>query len=377
MVKEKNLDNFSLSLNYVCMDTQFSIKPTSEKFSRWTFWLVGIALFSGFILSILSWLEVCVEHCAANQDYLLFGLPFAIIGIAFFALLLILHSVSNCFSLISQWVEWMIAGALGAELMFLAVQKFQIGHWCPVCLSIAASVSFAAILLSAGYFTNLINSIQLHNRGVIMEKIKHGFSTLAFILAGFLMAFIGISNPNSADAVAANMKERLAFGLKNSSIEVYYVTDWFCPSCKKIEPLMEKLYPQIRAKATFFFVDYAIHRKSMNFTPYHLAFLLNDKPHYFKGRQLLSYLTDKTEAPKDEEVEQAARKEGIAFKEIAFVDVKSGMEFFDKIVDQYKLNSTPTLIFTNQHDHRVIKLEGREEITEEKVLDALKKIGKS
>ena len=110
-----------------------------------------------------------------------------------------------------------------------------------------------------------------------MKLFRLGFSSFLFIIAGFLMAFIGISNPNSAEAVAENMKERLAFGLKNSPVEIYFVTDWYCPSCKKIEPLIEKLYPTMRAKATFFFIDYPIHKKSMNFSPYNLAFLINYK----------------------------------------------------------------------------------------------------
>lgn len=209
-----------------------------------------------------------------------------------------------------------------------------------------------------------------------MQTIKKGFSSLAFIAAGFLMAFVGVSNPNSAEAVAANMKERLAFGLKNSPVEVYFATDWYCPSCKKIEPLIEKLYPKIRAKATFFFIDYPIHKKSMNFSPYNLAFLIDNKKQYFKARKMLSELSEKTDAPKDEEVEREAEKKGIDFKELSFVDVKSGMEFFDKVVEQYKLSATPTLIFTNIRTHKVIKLEGRDEITEDKVLDALEKIQK-
>ena len=57
----------------------------------WSFWLVGLALATALMLSILSWVEFCVEHCAANQDYVLFGIPFAIFGIAFFSFLLVLH----------------------------------------------------------------------------------------------------------------------------------------------------------------------------------------------------------------------------------------------------------------------------------------------
>jgi len=210
-----------------------------------------------------------------------------------------------------------------------------------------------------------------------MQAFKRALASVSFAVAGLLFTLIGITNPNSAEADAANMKNRLAFGLKNSPVEVYFVTDWYCPSCKKVEPLIEKLYPKIREKATFYFVDYPIHRKSMNFTPYNLAFLINDKAHYFKARQMLSELTEKTEAPTDEQIEKLASENGLSFKELSYIDVKSGIDFFDQIVEKYKLNSTPTLIFTNDKTHQVIKLEGRDEITTKNVLKALKLIEKS
>ena len=348
-----------------------------KKLNRWAWALVTLAIFAGLILSILSWLEVCVEHCAANQDYVLFGLPFAIFGMTFFSALFLLQIASTRWPRISSIVGWMIAAALGAEMLFVAVQKYQIGHWCPVCLSIAASVACAALVLFVHNVIDIKKTFQFHKSGAFMSFIKRALTHLSLIGFGFIVAFIGVSNPNSAEALAANMKERLAFGLKNSPIEVYYATDWYCPSCKKVDPLIEKLYPFIRTKATFFFVDYPIHRKSMNYSPYNLAFLIDNKKQYFKARQMLMELTDKTETPKDEEIERAAEKRGIDFKELSFVDIKNGMDFFDKVVEEYQMKATPTLIFVNVKTHQVIKLEGRDEITQEKVMEALDKIGKS
>ena len=210
-----------------------------------------------------------------------------------------------------------------------------------------------------------------------MQKIKQGVSSLGFVIIGFLMALIGVSNPNSAEALAENMKERLAFGLRNSHIEIYFVTDWYCPSCQKVEPLIEKMYPKMRARATVYFIDYPIHKKSMNYTPYNIAFLINNKSQYFKGRQMLSEMTEQTETPKDEEVARAAQKKGIVFIELPFIDIKNGMDFFDKIAEEYKLSATPVLIFKNLDNKKVIKLEGRDEITEEKINEALEKIEKN
>lgn len=348
-----------------------------ENSSQWNFWLVGLALIAGLILSVLSWLELCVEHCSANQDYLLLGFPFAFVGISFFIVLITLHFLSRRYEFLSQIVGWLIASALGAELMFIVIQKYQIGHWCPVCLSIAASVAIAALVLVTGYIRSFKATIQHHNRGDIMRKVKQGFTSLLFIIFGFSMAFIGISKPDYAQAAMNDIKERIAFGTKNSPVEVYFVSDWFCPSCKKIEEQMEKIYPKIKSKVTFYFIDYPIHKKSLNFSPYNLSFLIYNKPEYFKARQMLMDLTDKTESPKDEDVLKAAKKNGITFKELTFLDIKSGLEYFDKIVEKYDLHATPTVIITNPKRNSVVKFEGRDEISEEKILDAIEKLSPS
>ena len=358
------------------MTTLYSFLTMKGRSFRWNFWIVGLALIVGLIFSVLSWLELCVEHCSANQDYRLFGFPFAIVGMTFFTVLISLHFLSRRYHFLSGLVIAMIASALGAEVMFVAVQKYQIGHWCPVCLSIAASIATAALVIAAEYLKNFKVTIEHHNRGDIMQKIKQGLATLSFILLGFFLSFIGINKPNYAEAAVKDIKERLAFGVRQSPVEVYFISDWFCPSCKKVEPLIEKLYPSIRSKATFYFIDYPIHKKSLNFTPYNLAFLINNKPQYFQARTLLSHLTEETETPNDEDIEKAAHKHGIMLKELSFLDVKAGIDYFDKIVEKYNLNSTPTILITNVHNNRVVKFEGRDEISEEKILQAIDKLGK-
>ncbi len=359
------------------MSTQIYSTMTTERRSfRWSFWIVGLALVAGLILSFLSWLEICVEHCSANQDYRLFGLPFAIAGILFFTGLMIFHALSRKYEFLSYLVSWGVAAAFGSELMFIAIQKYQIGHWCPVCLSIATAVGIAGLALVTKYSKEVYTSIQHKNRGEIMQHIKRGLFSFTFLILGFLMAFTGVHKVDAAELALKEMKERLAFGQKNSPVEVYFVTDWFCPSCKKIESQIETLFPKIQSHVTFYFVDYPIHKKSVNFTPYNLSFLINNKAQYFEARQILTALADTTETPTDKEVASQARKYGIPFRDLTFLDIKTGIEYFDTIVEKYNLNSTPTIIITNTHDHRTNKFEGTDEISEEKVLKAIETLSK-
>lgn len=337
----------------------------------WSYWTASLALVAGLILSILSLLEVCVEHCSANQDYLLFGFSFATVGVIFFTGLNLLNVISWRYRHLSKYVGWLIAAALGAEMMFIIVQKYQIGHWCPVCLSIAATIAIASISLSINYFKSLYKTIRTPKPGEIMNKIQQMLAHLSFVLLGFIVSMVGIANPNTSEATAGDIEERLAFGKKDSPVVVYFFSDWYCPTCRKVDPIIEKSYPKIRPKATFYFVDYPIHKKSMNFTPYNIAFQINNKSDYFKARTALAALAKKTKAPTDEDIIAMSEKQGIKYKKISFMDAKTGMDFYDSLVARYKLNSTPTVVISNIKTNKSIILDGKDEITEERILKSI------
>jgi thiol-disulfide isomerase/thioredoxin len=347
-----------------------------KKPSKLSYWIAGLALIAGFILSVLSWVEICVEHCSANQEYRLFQMPFAIVGMAFFTVLAILHFFSYERPFLSQLVGWGLASALGAELLFIGIQKYEIGQWCPVCLSIALVLIIAALAYGVDYFKTLSSKMRTNDRGEIMKTIKRGLLPIPFFILGFALAFLGASKVDAADARAQEMKSRLAFGQKNSPVEVYIVTDWFCPSCKKLEGELETLIPKLESRSTYYFIDYPIHSKSNNFSPYNLSFLINDKPNYFAARKALLELTEQNDSPKDADIEKVAQKAHVKFKELTYLDVKSGMDFFDSIVQKYDLNATPTIIITNPKTNKAVKLEGRDEISEEKILKAIQMLNK-
>jgi uncharacterized membrane protein/thiol-disulfide isomerase/thioredoxin len=359
------------------MNTQpFSLSIFKQR-APWSFWIATLSIFMGLILSILSWLQICVEHCSANQAYVIFGFSFAHIGILFFAIVLILHLLSLFYPYLSKGVEWLIAMALGAEVVFIAIQKYQIGHWCPVCLSIAFCLFVTAGVFWVQNFKNLYISIQHNKEGIMTNIIKKTLGFFSFFILGFLFAFMGVEKINAAEVGVKNIKSRLALGKTDSQIEVYFVSDWFCGSCKAVEPIIQGIYPKLQSQAAIYFVDYPIHQQSMNFTPYNLAFLINDKKQYFTARQILTELASETETPNDKEVSQLARKKGLSFDELNFTDVKTGIAFFDSIIEKYKLNSTPTFIITNTKTHQTKILEGSNEITQAQILKAFQEVSSS
>ena len=66
-------------------------------------------------------------------------------------------------------------------------------------------------------------------------------------------------------------------GKTDSSVTVYFISDWFCPGCRKAEPEIERMYPAVAKLARVAFIDYPIHPETANFTPYNLQFLVYEK----------------------------------------------------------------------------------------------------
>jgi protein-disulfide isomerase len=182
-----------------------------------------------------------------------------------------------------------------------------------------------------------------------------------------LAFFINIST-SYADS---DIKDKIAFGNKSSSIEVYFVSDWFCPSCKRAEPIIEKLYPQIQSQVAFYFIDYPINKKSLNYSPYNLAFLVHNKPQYFTIRNSLIDLADTVDSPTDENMMVIAEKAQTDLKELSYGEVKSGLDYFGTIVTKYKLNATPTVVVNNTNTHKFVKFSGSNKISEKAILKAI------
>ncbi len=261
--------------------------------------------------------------------------------------------------------------AFGAESHFIEIQRYQIKHWCPVCLSIAACVGLAATCIFVPYVKELIYAIQKHNKDAIMDHLKSASTFVLFVFIGFLIAFFGTTKIDAAEVAIEEIKNKIAFGSHGSPIEMYIVTDWFCSSCNKLEPVIEKIVAKVYPKAAIYFIDYSIHKNSLNFVPYNISFMINSKNQYFLARRALAELGGKNENPTDEDVAAVAQKYQIPFRELPYKDIKAGMDYFDKIVSKYDLDSTPTVLIVNTKNNKVVKMEGRDEISEEKIIKAI------
>jgi disulfide bond formation protein DsbB len=325
-------------------------------FKRFSYSAVGVLLILGIVLSIMSAYHLCTSACAEGHKYRIYGLHFETVGIIFFSVAIITYFLSLQWSLFETLLKLMIAGAIGAELRFLYVQKYMIGSWCPLCVTIAATIAVIGLILA-------IQSIYQDRRNIAMKTIKNSIASLTMGIIGFAVALVGISKVEHSFADTNARGENPAFGTK-SNVEVYFFTDWFCPAGRKTEPELEKQMPSIFSKANFYYIDVPIHEDSLNFLPYNLSFMLKNKKEYTQLRKGLSDIAQKEHTPSESDVEAMAGKLGVKYQKLDFAEVNQGLKYFKKMADKYSIDSTPTLVITNTKTKKAKKLSGYNQITQ-------------
>jgi hypothetical protein len=345
--------------------------PGALRFKNLLFYLLSLVIVAGFVLSIVSWLRLCSSTCVEGHNYRIYGFAFETIGFVFFPILTAMHLLSRKFPLLGTLVGWFICGALGSEIMFIYVQKYKIGSWCPVCISIAATLTIAGMICFYNYYINFKNSLERENREEIMNGIYKGISGICFFVIGFVFAFGGIAKYNKLQAMEDEIKNKIAFGNLSSPIEVYVFTDWSCGGCRAIEPTIEALAPKIMRKARLTFVDQEVHPITLNYIPYNLSFMMNNKPQYLELRRALGRLALQTKEPTDAQVEAIASKLGTQYRQLNYADVQVGTKYFEHLVQQLNVEGTPSVVIISKNNKKGKKLEGAEEITEANIMRAI------
>jgi protein-disulfide isomerase len=343
-----------------------SVMPTSQRISPKNVFL-GISLLLcvvGFGLSLASWYHVCSTACAEGHNYRLFGLPFEGVGVLFFIATAVTYVLTIQWQKLDFLPPLLVAGAVGAETRFLLFQKFIIGKWCPLCVAIAGCVLALAIVCLSQYVIHLRSAVQKQDRRQIMVKIWKGMGAWAVGVLGFFIAFAGIARLEHSFAEPNARGESPVFGKKNTSVEVFFFSDWFCPACRKAEPELEKQYAAIIQNASMIFVDVPLHEDSLNFLPYNLSFMMKEKDKYLELRRALTELAAQNSSPTNKDVEALANKLGVKYHQLEFAEVNQGLTYFKKLAKQFRVDSTPTLVVYNPKTKKKKTLVGVKQIGE-------------
>lgn len=352
------------------------LSSAHPKYPPALFWITAAGLLSACALTFISYLQLCSQACNDGHSYRIWGFTFEFVGLTMFPLAAILHFLSWRHPFLRSLTGWMLCAMLGGEVMMIYLQKYRIGSWCPVCLAIAASLLVAAISLLVGYYKDFKFTIEHSGRGPIMMNVYKGLTGIVFFVVGFLIAFAGIGKQNKLQAVENTVRDKISFGKANSNIEVFIFTDWACPACRSIEGRIEDFAPRIMEVARLTFVDDPIHPESLNYTPYNVAFMINNKPEYFGLRKSLQDLSEKTKEPTDEQVQAVAAKHGIKYKQLNYSEVALANKYFTSLVKQMKVEGTPTVVVLNKTTQQGKKLSGVSKITEDNILKTINTLSK-
>lgn len=325
------------------------------------FLLVLIAV--GLVISVITATDLCTfGACTEVHKYHLFGISFTPIGIAFFILAGLFVSLANRFPGAQLLFNLLLAGASGAEINMILLQKNVIGAWCPLCLA-------AAVIVYSLTFSQIGRYFYYIKEGFQMNLKTLGKPLLLFVtaLVGFTLTFSGIAKE---EASAGQLN--LFLGKQDSKLEVYLFSDWLCPFCAGVDGVMETVYPSLSKKTRLLFVNKIIHQESLNFVPYDLSFAANEKAKYMQLRKALFSVAQKTKNPSYDDIKAAITPLRVTYKQLSFLEVTQQMANALKLAEQFKVASTPALVIRNAKTNKVRTLLGNNEITPANILKTVK-----
>lgn len=325
--------------------------------------LAHLLTFAGLILALLSWTDLCsFSGCTDAHEYRFYGLPIPLTGTVYFCALTAATLLADRFRFFAGLPPLLLAAGAGAELVMIHLQKNVIQAWCPLCLGIASVVGLLCILKI--YETKLLRGFQTMTRRQFFSK---ALLLLVAAAAGFAVSFAGMKKPEAAVLDAS-------IGKQNGKVEVYIFSDWLCPVCIKVEPALEAALPQIEKRAKVYFIDKPIHKESMNFVPYHLSFLVNEKGKYTQIRKALFELAKTNKNPSLQDVQKAVAPLGVTYKQLSFMDVSQMMSRAQALSNEYKVTGTPTIVIVNSSTKQSKSLVGGKDITADNLLKIVKSL---
>lgn len=307
----------------------------------------------------MDMMGICSDACSETAKYNIFGLNFALFGLVFFTVVLLSLALRNRLPLAGFVLPLMLFGAAGAELHFIWLQKYEIGKWCPICLTIAAMVYLGCGVL-------LYETLR-------SETVRTNFKRITIMVVALV---VGVTAATFGVAKESQASLDFFLGKEKSPITVYFISDWFCPVCQKVEPRIEQIYTQVAKEAKVAFIDYPIHAETSNFTPYNLQFLAFEKEKYPKLRAALAALAIKTKAPTSEQVQVAVAPHGVTLRQMNYADILYGLQANLTTYRGFNIKGTPSVVVENTKTKKHKILIGDKQITLQAIQSAMNEVNK-
>ncbi|MCF8035257.1 MAG: thioredoxin family protein [Desulfobacteraceae bacterium] len=134
------------------------------------------------------------------------------------------------------------------------------------------------------------------------------------------------------------------FTIGSGQVEVVLFTDYFCPPCQSLEPVLDEKLPELIASgAKVTFVDAPFNRRSSLYARYFLyAAKASSSPEsIMHARNLLFRLAEKKKVESEKEMMQALKENNV---DINLFDTQPVINQWKKIMNKYNLRTTPTCV---------------------------------
>ena len=147
--------------------------------------LLWLSVATGWLVSIFSVIqEMCLASaCRDAAAFTILGADMGWFGIAYFCCIVALLWLRKKIYLLNRILSAAVFAGVGAEFRLLWIQKYIIGGWCPLCVTICCSLFITAGLL-------------VIEKAYSAESTRCKWSTFAensiISAAGFAIAFIGV-----------------------------------------------------------------------------------------------------------------------------------------------------------------------------------------
>jgi hypothetical protein len=175
----------------------------------------------------------------------------------------------------------------------------------------------------------------------------------------------------------------LGFATTQSTFEVYFFSDWQSDGCRKLEPVIEAMAPEIMKHARVFFIN-APKPETQNINQVNILYLLDNQKNlqnYLKMRAALFTLGAKTANPTVDAIKEALAPLGINYNPSQNDAEKKafdlGLFATQSLIRNLHMDEAPTVIVYDLKQSQQKKLIGAAAITQASVLGAIDELKKS
>jgi protein-disulfide isomerase len=303
-------------------------------------------ILSGLLLSVLSYYEYCTtEGCNRLHGAQLFSLNLSIWGILFFLLLGILTLIAK-----GPWMHALrraaLAGAVGTEVTLSGIQ-WMLKEICILCIGVGLVVAVLVVM-------ELIEMIAAARSDAAKTSARGWVAGRASLVLAGLAVGIVLTQPIknefvAADALAAAAEAIPSVGKAGGYPIVRIYSDYFCPACRRQEPVINAVVDEAKDYARILFCDLPTHGTiSKLYIAYFIACLLGDNQdeELLLARQTLFDLAGEKVQDKNR-LESALRERGVNI----LLDGDAINQCFREIranAAEDGVTSTPTVVVENK-----------------------------